>query len=223
MIRTIRAVAALAALALLAGCGNDKNQSAPLASGFANFSKALIAKRQAAGVAQPITRQDLAALNTPVIMGELRAANSTIYLVPVSRNGAVETWATSDDLTVSFRDGVMTATRGFGPDIMQAVVPTRSQLASGQGGHRRSYFYLDGADQMRRFDYQCSMSNLGAETITVVGRQHSTRHVAETCANEAVRFTNEYWFDGGNFIRKSKELIVPEWGYLNLARVIDKG
>lgn len=223
MIRTMRAVAALAALALLAGCGNDKNQSAPLTSSLAGFSKALIAKRQAAGAAQPITRQDLAALNTPVIMGELRAANSTIYLVPISRNGAVETWATSDDLTVSFRDGVMTATRGFGPDIMQAVVPSRAQLAAGQGSHARSYFYLDGADQMQRFDYQCSMSNLSAETITVVGRQHSTRHVAETCTSKAVQFTNEYWLDGGNFIRKSKELIVPEWGYLNLSRVIDKG
>ncbi|MDR0809835.1 MAG: YjbF family lipoprotein [Gemmobacter sp.] len=223
MIRTTRAVLALAAIALLTGCGNDKTRSTSLVGGVAAVSKALVAGRQAAGTAQPITRQDLAALNSPVIKGELQAANSTIYLVPISRNGAVETWATSDDLTVSFRDGVMTATRGFGPDIMQAVVPTRAQLASGQGSHGRSYFYLDGADQMRRFDYRCSMSNLGSETITVVGQQHSTRHVEETCEGKAVRFTNEYWFEGDNFIRKSKELTIPEWGYLELARVIDKG
>ncbi|WP_288995307.1 YjbF family lipoprotein [uncultured Gemmobacter sp.] len=216
------AFALLTACAVLAGCSSDSESGSPLVSTAKNLSSAMLKKRSA-GAAAPVTRADLAKLNVPVIKGELKSGNSTIYLVPIARNGAVDTWSTSDDLTISFRDGVMLTTRGFGPDIMQAVVPSRAQLASGGGSHRRSYFYLDGADKMHRFDYDCSVSVIGGETITVVGRQHSTRHVAETCRGGGREFTNEYWFEGGNFIRKSKELLVPEWGYLELARVIDNG
>lgn len=209
-------------LAILAGCNSGNEMSSPMVNTVKSLSSALLNRKNTAP-APEVTRADLAKLNVPVIRGEMKSGNATFYLVPISRNGGVETWSTSDDLTVSFRDGVMMTTRGFGPDIMQSVVPTPSQLAAGSGNHRRSYFYLDGADQMHRVDYQCSVSVIGAETITVVGRQHTTRHVAETCQGDRGEFTNEYWFEGGNFIRQSKELLVPEWGYLLLSRVIDNG
>ncbi|WP_147373502.1 YjbF family lipoprotein [Gemmobacter lutimaris] len=210
------------ALTVLAGCSSDSESGSPLVSAAKNLSVAMLKQRSTAA-APPVTRADLAKLNVPIIKGELKTGAWTIYLVPITRSGSVETWSTSDDLTVTFRDGVMMQTRGFGPDLMQASVPTRAQLASGGGSHRRSYFYLDGADKMHRFDYNCSVSTIGAETITVVGRQHSTRHIAETCRGAEHEFTNEYWFEGGNFIRKSKELLVPGWGYMELARVIDNG
>jgi len=203
----------------LAGCGNQ-SETSPVLRAMKGLATAMVRKGDAPPPA-PITRADLAALKVPVIQGEMKSGNSTFYLVPIARQGAAETWGTSDDLTVTFRNGVLAETRGFGPDIMESTVPSLSQLQSGQGTHRRSYVYLDGGDQLRRFDYDCSIQNAGAETITVVGQQHSTRHVVENCTGKWASFTNEYWFESSGKLRKSKELLVPEWGYLDLARVID--
>lgn len=227
MIRHTKALAALCAGAVfaLAGCGNDPEANAALR--FAKELGTTMANRvkggeQAAGGAG-ITRAQLEQFNSPMIMVRVPAMDMTSFFVPYGQNGGVETWASPDNRTISFRQGVMVATRGFGPDIMQSAGPSAAQLAAGSGSHKRIYDYLDGADQNLRREFVCTVRNAGAETITVVDRQHTTRHVIEECAGNGVEFTNEYWFEGGSFIRKSKQLIVPEWGYFDIQRVVDKG
>lgn len=220
---TFRATAALLAAALaLAGCGSDRDATAG-ARIVQGVATGLWKDRKATGEPTEVTREQLAAFNSPMIEAKVAKIGLTSYLVPYGQNAGVDTWSSAEDQTISFRDGIMIATRGFGPDIMRAVAPSAAQIAAGSGTHQRVYWYLDGADQPQRFDYQCTLANLGAETITVVDRQHSTRHVSETCTGKAAEFTNEYWFENGVFLRKSKQLLVPEWGYVTLSRVIDKG
>lgn len=206
----------------VAGCGNQTEIS-PVLGAIASTAKGL---RQGKGVAAPpaeVTRADLAKLNVPVIKGELKSGNATFYLVPIAVKGDIQTWSTSDKLTVTFRNGVMAETRGFGPDIMQSTGPTLAQLRSGNSTHRRSYVYLDGGDQLIRVSYDCTARSAGPATVTVVAQQHSTTHVVENCTSKGVNFTNDYWFETSGKLRKSKELLVPEWGHLELARVIDGG
>lgn len=216
------ALAALMGLTLGA-CGTDREESLGV-SAAKLVSKELLSGRKpaAAGVGKAPGRAELAAYNTPMIMVESESTGARLFLVPTGQNSGVDTWSTTDDQSLSFRDGVLVASRGFGPDLMQAAAPSRAQIASGQGSHRRSYFYLDGADQTQRIDYQCSILNMGSETITVVERQHSTRHVAETCHSDTHQFTNEYWVENGGKIRKSKELLVSAWGPVTVFHVIDK-
>lgn len=212
----------MAAIALSA-CGNDQNANAGtnMAKGvFQGLAAARKAKN--APPTPPLTRADLAAFNQPIIKGEIASTGLTTYFVPSSDSNGVQTWRSAANESVSFRNGVLIATRGFGPDIMQSSAPSAATLASGAGSHDRSYFYLDGADQTQRIDYRCVLSNLGAETITVVERQHSTRHVQEQCSGKRGNFTNDYWFENGNFVRKSNELLVSEWGGITFSRVIDK-
>ncbi|WP_151718883.1 YjbF family lipoprotein [Gemmobacter serpentinus] len=207
----------------LAACGNQTEIS-PVLGAITQAAKGATTK--AKGPAAPpaeVTRADLAQLKVPVIKGELKSGNATFYLVPISVKGNVQTWSTSDKLTVTFRDSVMSETRGFGPDIMQSSGPTLAQLRSGNSTHRRSYVYLDGGDQLIRISYDCTARSAGPATVTVVGLQHSTTHVVETCTANGASFTNEYWFENGGKLRKSKELLVSEWGHLELARVIDGG
>lgn len=219
-------IALLAALGLaafgLSACGNQQDTSPFVTAGKTLF-ESVTGGKEATTPAAPITRADLAKLGVPVIRGEVATAGSTLYLVPIATNGDATIWSTSDDLTVTFRNGVLVQTRGFGPDIMQATAPTVSQLQNGVGNHQRSYTYLDGGDQLARYTYDCSLRFAGAETITVVGQQHSTRHVIEHCIGKRAEFTNEYWFESNGKVRKSKELLVPEWGYIVLERVIDRG
>lgn len=214
---------ALLAIAFgLGGCGSDHD--ATTGQRLIQSARTQIMKGRSKGTAAPaITRQALSAFTTPMIMAEIPTTGLTTFLVPYAQNGDVETWATADDKTISFRQGIMVATRGFGPDIMQAVAPTAKQLAAGAGSFERAYYYLDGADQTQRYTYQCTLSSAGPEQITVVDMQHSTRHVLESCAGEIGNFVNEYWFENGIFLRKSKQMLVQAWGAVIFQRVIDKG
>lgn len=214
--------AGLVSLLVLAGCGNQTEIS-PVLGAMAGAAKALTKGKAAAAPAAEVTRADLAKLGVPVIKGEMKSGNATFYLVPIAVKGNVQTWSTSDDLTVTFRDGVMVETRGFGPDIMQSTGPSLAQLRAGSGSHKRSYTYLDGGDQLVRYSYECSVHFAGAASITVVAQQHTTTRVVENCTGKQGDFTNEYWFENDGKLRKSKELLVPQWGHLELARVIDGG
>ncbi len=218
----LRAAALLAVAGMtLAACGNDKG-AAPGLRAVKGVAGDLLKRGKDKAPPTPLTRAQLAGFNTPMLMAEVKTADVLLYLVPFGQNGGVETWATSDDRTLSFRDGVLVATRGLGPDIMQAEVPSRAQLAAGRGSHGRAYYYLDGNDKIRRQSWSCTLSDRGAETIVVVGMQHMTRHVVESCTGEGGEITNEYWFEGGGYVRKSKELIMSEWGYAEVSRVVDK-
>lgn len=218
-----RRIALAAGLALaLAGCASDGTPSPALA--VARLAQAEVLSRRAApgGEAAPaITRAQLAQYDTPMIMAEIPSAGLTAFVVPFARNGAVETWSTIDDRTIAFRGGIMVATRGFGPDILQSDAPEIARIASGTGTFRRSYYFTDGADQTRRFEYLCTLADRGMTTVTVVERQHTVRHVTESCSGNGVDFVNDYWFEGGGFLRKSRQLLTPEWGHVVLSRVVD--
>ncbi len=212
-----------AAASLLASCGSNEGNGSEFRFAKTAITQAIQARRDAKAGVQPapLTRESLAQYQTPMQKGFLPSLNMTAYFVPYGQNGDVETWFSSDKKSVSFRQGVMVATRGFGPDLMQSVAPGIGTIASGSGSYDRVYFYLDGADQVVRREYRCELANLGPETVTVVDRQHSTRHVTETCSGKGPGFTNDYWFENGTFLRKSNQLLVSEWGPIQFERVID--
>lgn len=215
--------AILGAVALTLGaCGSDKGQSSPAVLFGKTLAGVVMGNGGGAAPAQ-VSRAELEKLGTPVIMGTIASSGGLLYLVPISQQGNVVTWSTSNDITITFKDDVMSQTRGIGPDIMESATPSRSQLQNPGSTYRRSYAYLDGGDRLVRFTYDCAVSFAGAETITVVGRQHSTRHMLEQCTGNRGQFTNEYWFESDGKVRKSKELLVTEWGPIELFRVIDRG
>ena len=214
--------ALFSAVALVLGaCGSEKDEASPLMVFGKTLGSVVMGKGGAAAPAQ-VSRAELEKLGTPVIMGTIASSGGLLYLVPIAQQGNVATWSTSNDITITFRDEVMSQTRGIGPDIMESSVPSRSQLQNPGSTHRRGYTYLDGGDQLVRFTYDCTVSFAGAETIPVVGRQHSTRHMLEQCTGNRGQFTNEYWFETDGKVRKSKELLISEWGQIELFRVIDR-
>lgn len=216
----LRATAAILCAALaLAGCSSEKDPASG-AQMVKNATGAIFSGRQA-GVAKPISRAELNAYKTPMIEIKVPRTGMTAYVVPISVANGVETWASASDQTVSFRDGIMVATRGFGPDLMRSEGPSLARIAQGSGSVTRRMVWLDGSDAVQQFDFTCELSVAGTENITVVDRQHSTRHVLEHCSGKQGEFTNEYWLEGGNFLRKSKQLLVVSWEPATLSRVID--
>lgn len=218
---------ALSGLVLLSACGSEKD-SAPVAKTIAGAVKELApGKKKAAAAAATASPQinaaALAQYKTPMVLVELPSRQYFNFMVPYGQNGSIETWASSDKKTIAFRDGMVLGTRGFGPDLMQSSGPTLAQIAAASGSHKRIYVLLDGADQSQRFEFDCVLQDQGRTQITVVERQHTVRHIAEQCSGIGGDFTNEYWLENGNFLRKSKQLMNRGWGSLVITRVIDKG
>ena len=224
-----RAMAALlVAATLLASCGNDA-----VGTDYSAAAKGLIGllKKDKSAAAPTLASLDQQGIAT--LRGALEGDGQAILLVvspslkytnlmaPYGQNGNVQTWASTQYETLSLRAGMLVATRGFGADLMSSSGPDIAAIASGHGMTKRSYFYLDGGDHPRRFDYTCRLEPAGAEPVTVLGKVHSTRKVIENCTGSAAAFTNEYWFETGTNLRQSRQMMTPGLANLLLQRVID--
>lgn len=228
MMTALRFLWPLALLAnfALSGCGSDSDAQ-DFATQGALLSTAINGSKD---------RSSLGA-NNPAALSALRAAleadGQPLYFVvnpvlgysnlmaPYGRNGDVQTWSSTHYETVSLRQGMLVATRGFGADLMTATGPSLAQIASAQGLTNRHYFYLDGSDATRAFDYTCRRTSAGGETIQVLGRSYATRKVTESCIGPAGSFKNLYWFDQSAVLRQSSQMVVPGLDNLVLQRVID--
>lgn len=213
----------------LAGCGNDQqadDTQVSLKAGAKIGSLALSLGGK--GQSQAMSPAAIAALR-----GALETSGQPIYAVavpdlgyanlmaPYGQNGAVQTWASMSYETISMRDGILVATRGFGPDIMTTVTPDIAQVRRASGSFARSYYYLDGADQKLLLTYACTFAPSGTETVIVLGKAYGTHRVTESCAGVDSPFVNTYWFDGGGKLRQSDQRLAPGLKPMRLQRVID--
>lgn len=220
--------AVLVAATLLAGCGNDA-----LGTDYSAATRGLLGllnkdKDGAAPTLASLDRQGIATLR-----GALEDDGQAILLVvspslkynnlmaPYGQNGNVQTWASMQYETLSLRAGMLVATRGFGPDLMSSSGPDIAAIAAGHGMTKRRYFYLDGGDHPRRFDYDCRLDPAGPDKVAVLGKIHQTRKIVEACTGSGAAFSNEYWFDNGTNLRQSRQMMTPGLANLLIQRVID--
>jgi len=204
-----------AALALcLAGCSNG-------ASDFDGLPQLALASLTG-GAKSPVP---IANTDDPLIKAVILASNASLkygtLLAPFGGSNGVKTWSSTSYQTISLRDGVMVATRGFGPDLMSSVLPPISQIRAAKGSTQRQYRYLDGADQPKTLDFACSLAASGSETIEVMAKTFATRKVTETCSGAEGQFTNEYWFDNSLILRQSKQFLAPGLDDMFIQVVID--
>ncbi len=199
------ACGALALLVLVAGC--DKiNKLIPQAGD------------QLAPIGT-VSRADIEKSKEPVMKLRVPSRGIETFLTVRDRRGDVVNWFSADGMLFSFRNDVLIETRGLGADLMSSAAPSGGQIASG-AGFRRSYFFIDADDQTGRRDYTCNTVTDGSETVTIYGRNHSTRKVSEVCERDVGRITNHYWLEGGK-IRKSREWVSPGIGQIEFERVVD--
>ena len=214
---------------LLAGCGTDP---------IAQESRSQLPKLQATGAmvsgvfakSKPTTidpaavsavRQALVKAGQPVLLVKAPSLGYANLFMPNGQNGDVVTWASSTQQSVALRDGILTATRGFGTDLMSAHVPALAQVQRGSGNFGRDYYDLDGADQSRRLSYVCTFKQAGEQTIDVFGASYATRKVIEVCHSPNLSFENDYWFDADGSLRQSTQHVSPDLPVLQNARIVD--
>jgi Group 4 capsule polysaccharide lipoprotein gfcB, YjbF len=233
----IRHRLALVAVLALTACGNDTSAGmgglpikALAQATWAQVSGS--AKRDAAAAAAtPAAAPDPAAIaasrkaledaGVPIYIVQAKSLGFIAYFGILGKNGDVTTWSTPDYTAISLRDDLLVATRGFGPDIMSSSGPEIDVLRAAKGPTQRSYFYLDGADQTRRLDFDCNLTAAGSENLTIIGKTYPTKRVDEACSGPSGSFTNSFWFDTDAKLRQSSQLLAPGIENLLLQKIID--
>jgi hypothetical protein len=216
------------ALALLAACGNDKGEPSPLSQAVGTVAKATLGgikarragKGTAAPAAAPVTRADIEKYGIPILRAVIASRGADALLTVNDAKGDVTTWATTDGSTFSLRNGVLMQTRGLGPDLMSAQVPTVGMLGQDGGMHQRMYFFLGQGDLQSRRTYDCTVTVKGGETITIFGRNHAVKHVTESCVRPQDKIQNEFWIEGAT-IRKSRQWASGLTGYIDFEKAVD--
>lgn len=215
------------AAAALVGCGNDRGEGSPIGAAVGGIAKSALSRVTGRDKAEvppaataKLTRAEIEAYGIPLLRVVIIARSADVLLTIRETTGSVVTWTTTDGTTFSLNDGLLIQTRGLGPDLMSAAVPTFADLGTDGGSHLRSYFFLGEDDRSLRRDYTCTVAVVGKETIKIFEKLHETLHVAEECVRDEGKITNNFWIEG-KIIRKSRQWTSPGIGYAEFEKAVD--
>lgn len=204
MIRTI-AITALAALAL-SGCGNDAGN---------NDMKSVLVGIKERGLkvggngtqATPDTAGMVAGTSGPLRLVAFEKDGAVAGVQQIETNGAYRTFATADRRTVTFKHGVVTATRGLGNDLMSANVDGVLPLIRGRkaGSATRIMRYLNGENATDVMQFNCTVTP-GASGMVANGQVRArVQTVTEQCQSDGQSFTASYQVTGKGEIVASRQ------------------
>lgn len=179
-----------------------------------------------------VTRAALDTLQGSFIEAVLERNGQLAYLYVSARRrddwpGEIVVWRTEDNITLALRGGVLVATRGLGGDLLSSDARVRDSVPgpAGSGARRQQFRALDNKEV--GLALACELTDLGEQTIEIVGARHATRHLRERCEADSGAggisggvIINEYWIDSRrNLVWQSRQWAGPETGYLRLRRL----
>lgn len=163
-----------------------------------------------------VTQELVDHLITPAMAVTIEKFGLTGLVVHLRDNNGVENWASFDDVILGLRQGIVVSTAGWGADLMAVEVPSLAMMQTAAGGHERVHVMLDGEDQLQRYRYSCQMDSQGMRNITIFRKTYATQLVEEICHGDRGQFTNSYWITATGQVRKSRQWVSPEVGYIGL-------
>tara|TARA_R110002051_G_scaffold271530_1_gene331990 strand:- start:23824 stop:24492 length:669 start_codon:yes stop_codon:yes gene_type:complete len=203
----------------LSACGSLNEQSP--AAGISQMLKSrLTARNGPPPPVAPVLTREAADANPGAFMLLSRAGLGTqASMVTAGVNGSKITWMSADQVSVTLENGIIVATRGFVQDMMAADITqvVNALIASG-GTAQRRVEYLDGLDQISTELLQCRIASGGFENVEALGKVVETERFDEVCISETIQYTNIYWINDDGAITKSRQLVSPGVGYVELVR-----
>jgi hypothetical protein len=168
-----------------------------------------------------LVQQSLTATEQPLVLIAMPARQAITIMPRIEMNGAYATHGTSDRRSMTFKQGMLTATRGFGEDLMSSEIDPSLALvrARKSGTVQRVQRYLDGENQTVVLEASCQVT----PGVTVRYRAGEVDRravkVQENCRAQTTRFTNSYQVDAASGrILQAQQWISP----LNGAAIIQQ-
>lgn len=190
---------AAGALAMVAGCSGGDGTDTTM--GLSILKGALTPKEEtklpnAAQMAAAM-QQSLQATDQPLAFVVLPKREAITVMPRIETNGAYATHGTSDRRSITLKHGMLTATRGFGEDLMSSEVDASLALVQGRkaGTVQRVQRYLDGENQTIVLESTCQVTPGGEVRYQVGELDRRAVKVQETCKAQTTRFTNSYQVD----------------------------
>jgi hypothetical protein len=215
---------------LLAGCGSDtsRTEGSRIALGVVQGLKAKLAPGKAAataGVPDPerLAASAQASFKGPLILAQIESAGLLSALGETGRNGPVRTFATPNEQTLVLRDGLLTATRGLGHDLMSAETADAAALILGRraGTAARTYRYLDGEGIERPLPMACTVTTGPAKSFDFARHHYDTLQVDESCraTTATLSVAMSYWVTADGTVALSRQWIGPALGHVTIQLV----
>lgn len=173
-----------------------------------------------------ITREILNQSQIPFLEISVAQTKATAYLAPIAYRkgqgqGEVVVWSTEQGQHIILRNGILIGTRGLGGDLSSADVSLTSESIANRSESNglRTLYVRDDNNANIPIEMRCSISKVGPETIVIVGKQLDTLRMQETCTDENLTVTNDYWANTDGTISKSRQWAGPRLGYLGIRQL----
>lgn len=150
-----------------------------------------------------------------------KTRGSSALMLEIESDGGYRTYSTASKQTFTLRNGLVTATRGMGDDLMASVNEDSLALirARRAGSGQRVMEYLNGAGDTIRLQFTCETYVTGSGRVNRGAVNASTTELTENCVAGPNKFTNVYQVDGTGMILESQQWIGQSAGYV-LIRVL---
>lgn len=198
-------------LAVTGGCGNAPSIAVDLGqlwSAFPAGNGQDSAPVDIVSLRAALTPGVIAQFKEPVIILQVPQRASFAAVARVASNAEVDTFLTTDGLSLSTQDGIVVATRGFGFDLMIADISRMRAALTGDVSHGgRLHTYLDGQNHTVQLQFVCNYQWAGPF------------RVLEKCKSDLHGFENTYDLDPDGRITASQQWISPEIGSVLIERL----
>jgi hypothetical protein len=218
-------IAALIILSSVGGCGSkteDAGISQTLVAAIKARKEAKAAEKAAEGKpkAAPtaLTRASIAHVKTPFLQIDAQALGVKTFYSQVAQNGNYRTYLNNLKMSVTYNEGIIAATRGFGLDLLsQGSSISPAAMFTDTIVHKfysRTQQQLAIVKQVAVIDYNCVLVTGDIETITIIEIDYRLTKYTETCRNRDRAFKNFYWVEADTKeIWKSAQSIGQQAGY----------
>lgn len=204
--------------ALLSACGNSDEQATSKLA-FSTMTSAFMAKpqTQAATLSPEMVGRALAGSTGPLVLIEIEKRKASTLLLQIEENGPYRVFGTAQRQTVTFKDGMITSTRGLGDDLMSSDADALLALVTNQKEGVAPYTmrFLTGEDRTKTIALTCTVSK-GEEVPVTAGLINTTATLMKAnCANGEGSVQNVFAVGKDGYVLSTRQWLGTLAGYAN--------
>ena len=137
----------------------------------------------------------------------------------IQENGPTRTYVSDDGIVLLLQHGLLAGSRGFGDDLMSSEHSAAHRvILKGSGRYERVLRHINSQNHLEAQALNCSLTDHGAETVTILGHKHGVLRRVETCDLAGRQIENIFWV-AEETIWKSQQWVSDQIGSLTIAQV----